>query len=207
MNEKIEERETEDRGDILSALVQAKDDGDSLTHIELLSMCFLLLVAGHETTVNLIGNGMLALMQHPDQFQKLKNDFSLINSAVEEMLRWNGPVETPTWRYASEDVEISGVVITQGDVVLPSLLAANRDPKVFENPNVFDIMRTVNPHIAFGHGIHYCIGAPLARMEGTIAIQKLIERFPNIRLNTSIEHLEWNHSLLIHGMQALPVHY
>ena len=207
INELIEERRAEDKGDILSALIRANEEGDTLDHMELLSMVFLLLVAGHETTVNLIANGTLALMQHPDQFEKLKNDPSLIHSAVEEMLRFNGPVETPTWRWASEDIEVSGVVIPQGDVVMPSLLGANRDPDVFENPNVFDITRTPNPHVAFGQGIHYCLGAPLARLEGTIALSALVTRFPDLRLNTSVDKLEWNGSLLIHGMKALPVRY
>lgn len=204
-NSLIEERRETDTGDILSALVRLKEDGDSLSHMELISMVFLLLVAGHETTVNLIGNGMLALMQHPEQFKQLKNDRSLMKTAVEEMLRYNGPVETTTWRYASEDIDVAGVTIPMGDVVLPSLLAANRDPDVFENPNTFDITRDPNPHIAFGHGIHYCLGAPLARMEGIIAINHLLDRIPDIQLNTDIDSLEWNASLLLHGMKSLPV--
>jgi len=207
VNELIEERRAEDKGDILSALVSAEDDGETMEHMELLSMVFLLLVAGHETTVNLIGNGTLALMQHPDQMQKLQDDPTLIRSAVEEMLRYNGPVECPTWRFGSEDVEISGVIIPEGDVVLPSLLAANRDPDIFEEPDTFDIARDPNPHVAFGHGIHYCLGAPLARMEGIIAINALLERYPKIQLNTAAENLEWNSNLLIHGLKELPVAY
>lgn len=207
MNELIEERRQTDTGDILSALVQVEQDGDSLDHMELLAMIFLLLVAGHETTVNLIGNGMLALMTHPDQMQKLQANPGLMPGAVEEMLRYNGPVETPTPRFASQDVVVNGVTITEGDVVLPSLLAANRDPKVFQNPNTFDITRSPNPHVAFGHGIHYCLGAPLARMEGNIAISKLLSRYPNIQLNVNVADLEWTPSLLIHGMKALPVRY
>lgn len=168
-------------------------------------MIFLLLVAGHETTVNLIGNGMLALMQHPDQMQKLKDDPGLIRTAVEEMLRYNGPVETPTVRWAFQDVEIGGKVIPKGELVMPVLLAANRDPAVFENPNTFDITRDPNRHIAFGSGIHYCVGAPLARLEGVIAINALLERLPTLQLNTAIENLDWNDNLLIHGMKAMPV--
>lgn len=204
-NELIEERRTEDKGDILSALVQVEDDGDTLDHMELISMVFLLLVAGHETTVNLIGNGMLALMQHPEQFEMLKDDRSLLKSAVEEMLRYDGPVDTTTTRFASVDIDVAGVTIPQGDIVLPSLLAANRDPNIFENPNQFDITRDPNPHIAFGHGIHFCLGAPLARMEGQIAINALLDRLPNLRLNADVDSLEWNPSLLIHGMTGLPV--
>lgn len=205
VNELIEERRERDTDDILSALVRIEDNGDRLDHMELLSMVFVLLVAGHETTVNLIANGMLALFQHPDQFELLKANRDLMNGAVEEMLRFNGPVETPTERWASQDIEIGGVTIRAGDLVLPSLLAANRDPAVFEHPDRFDIQRNPNPHVAFGQGIHFCLGAPLARLEGTIAIQALLDRFPNMRLNTSVDQLEWGESLLIHGMKALPV--
>ncbi|MAU09383.1 MAG: cytochrome P450 [Anaerolineaceae bacterium] len=207
VNQLIEQREQEDTGDILSGLVRAEEEGDSLSREELLSMVFLLLVAGHETTVNLMGNGMLALMQYPDQFEMLKQQPDLINSAVEEMLRFNGPVETPTTRFALETVEYKGHVIEQGDILLPSLLGANRDPKVFDDPNTFDITRDPNPHVAFGMGVHYCVGAPLARLEAKIALSKLIERYPNMALNTVVENLEWNGSLLIHGMKALPVTY
>ncbi|GAB5493782.1 MAG: cytochrome P450 [Phototrophicaceae bacterium] len=205
MNERIAERRNNDKGDILSALVQVEEDGDKLDHMELLSMIFLLLVAGHETTVNLIGNGTLLLLQHPEQKQQLIENRSLLKTAVEEMLRYNGPVETPTIRYASEDIEVSGVTIPMGDMVLPSLLAANRDATVFDKPNEFDITRDPNPHIAFGQGIHYCLGAPLARMEGTIAINALLDHLPNIDLNTDVESLRWTENILIHGLQALPV--
>ncbi|MGB1287364.1 MAG: cytochrome P450, partial [Aggregatilineales bacterium] len=166
---------------------------------------WLLLVAGHETTVNLIANGTLLLMQHPDQMQKLQDDPALIDSAIEEILRFNGPVKTPTQRYAFDDIEVGGVMIPQGDVVLPSLLAANRDPQKFENPNVFDITRQTNPHIAFGHGIHFCLGAPLARMEGRTAMRMLLSRFPDINLAVNADELHWNDNILIHGMSALPV--
>lgn len=205
MNAKIEEYQNNPADNILSALVQAEEDGDSLDQMELMSMIFVLLVAGHETTVNLIGNGMLALMQHRDQLDLLRDHPEHIKTAVEEMLRWNGPVECPTLRWAFEDVQIGDVQVAQGDIVLPSLLAANRDPAIFENPNTFDIMRTPNKHIAFGHGIHYCVGAPLARMEGAIAINALLERFPQIDLAVPESSLEWTPSLLIHGMTKLPV--
>jgi cytochrome P450 PksS len=206
VNELIAVRRNDDKGDILSALVRVEEEGDTLDHMELLSMVFLLLVAGHETTVNLIGNGTLALLQHPEQFRLLRENLDeLLPSAVEEMLRYNGPVETPTTRWASEDITISGVTIPEGEIVLPSLLAANRDPAIFENPNTFDITRDPNPHIAFGAGVHFCLGAPLARMEATIAFKHLIERLPNLRLNTPVEMLQWNSSLLIHGMKKLPV--
>ncbi len=207
INELIEARRTTRTDDILGALVHVHEGDDRLDHMELLAMVFLLLIAGHETTVNLIGNGMLALMQHRDQLQKLHDDPSLIRSAVEECLRWNGPVECPTTRWASEDITVSGVTIPKGELVFPSLLAANRDPAVFEHPNTFDITRDPNPHIAFGFGAHYCIGAPLARLEGTIAINALVQALPDIRLAVEVDDLEWNNGLLIHGVQALPVIY
>jgi cytochrome P450 len=121
------------------------------------------------------------------------------------MLRYNGPVETPTMRWSFDDTEMDGNLIRQGDIVLPALLAANRDPAYFENPNVFDIRREPNKHIAFGHGIHFCLGAPLARMEGTIAINTMLARLPKLELNTDVDDLEWNESLLIHGMKSLPI--
>ncbi|GAB1422610.1 cytochrome P450 [Anaerolineales bacterium] len=207
MNERIQERRTEDRGDILSALIREEEAGDQLDHMELLSMIFLLLVAGHETTVNLIGNGVLALLTHPSQFEKLKQQPALIHSAVEEMLRYNGPVETPTLRFASENVEWDGQQIAAGDIILPSLLGANRDPAVFENPDDFNIERSPNPHLAFGNGIHFCLGAPLARLEGTLAISRLIQRYPDLRLVGAVQDLEWNATLLIHGLKHLPVAY
>lgn len=207
MNAMIDERQAGKKDDILSALVHAEDDGETLDRLELLSMIFLLLVAGHETTVNLIGNGMLALLQHPDQHQKLKDDPGLIRPAVEEMLRYNGPVETSTNRFAFEDVEIGGRTIRTGDVVLVSLVGANRDPAEFDNPDKFDITREPNRHIAFGGGIHYCVGAPLARMEGTIAVNALLKRLPNLQLNADAASLEWNSSILLHGMKAMPVRY
>lgn len=205
MNSMIDERRENPQDDVLTGLIQAEESGDRLDRMELLSMLFLLLVAGHETTVNLIANGTLLLLQHPDQMQKLKNDPALIRPAIEEMLRYNGPVETTTFRWTFEDVEIGGVTIPAGDVVLPALLAANRDPAYFENPNVFDITRENNKHIAFGMGIHYCLGAPLARMEGAIAINTLLKRLPNLQLAVDVDDLQWNESILLHGMKEMPV--
>jgi cytochrome P450 len=144
-------------------------------------------------------------MQHPEQMRKLQANPRLIHSTVEEMLRYNGPVETPTLRFVVEPTDYKGHRLRTGDILLPSLLAANRDPKVFPNPDTFDITRSPNPHVAFGFGIHYCLGAPLARMEAAIAINALVQRYPNIRLSVPEEALVWNDSLLIHGMQSLPV--
>lgn len=205
INDQIDMRQASPRDDILSGLVNAEESGDKLNRIELISMVFLLLVAGHETTVNLIGNGMLALMQHPDQLAKLIADPSLIGSTVEELLRYNGPVETPTLRFVVEPTEYKGHHLETGDILMPSLLGANRDPKVFTDPNTLDITRNPNPHVAFGFGIHFCLGAPLARMEGAIAIEALVRRYPHIRLNTPVDSLIWNETLLLHGMEKLPV--
>lgn len=210
MHSLIDERHENPQDDLISALVAAEEEGDRLDRQELLGMIFLLLVAGHETTVNLIGNGTLALLQHPDQMQLLKerlDDEALVKSAIEEILRYNGPVETPTVRWSFEDVEIGGKVIPIGEIVLPALVAANRDPAHFENPNTFDIQRDPNRHIAFGSGIHYCLGAPLARLEGAIAIPTLLRRLPTLKLNAAVEDIEWNESLLIHGMKAMPVRF
>ncbi len=208
MNAMIETRRTEDTGDILSALVRVEDNGQQLDHMELLSMIFLLLVAGHETTVNLIANGMLDLLQHPDQFEMLRNNPDLTNQAIEEMLRYNGPVDGTTNRWASDDLEWDdGHVIKAGDVLIPLLLAADRDPDVFDDPETFDITRNPNPHIAFGHGIHFCLGAPLARMEGNIAISQLINRFPNMRLNIDPSKIKRGNSLLLHNLSTLPMIY
>lgn len=205
MQNLIDERQQQPADDILSALIAAEEDGDRLNREELMGMLFLLLVAGHETTVNLIGNGMLALMQHPEEKNLLVADPGQIRTAVEEMLRFNGPVEMPTLRFAFADIEVGGVVIPRGDAVLPVLLAANRDPNHFDKPHAFDIRRDPNPHIAFGMGIHYCVGAPLARMEGQIAINALLARFPHIDLNIDPAALRWNEGFLLHGMKALPV--
>jgi cytochrome P450 len=208
MNNMIEMRRKADTGDILSALVRVEDDGRHLEQMELLSMLFLLLVAGHETTVNLIANGMLDLLQHPDQFQMLHDNPDLTSQAIEEMLRYNGPVDGTTERWASEDIEWhDGRIIKAGDVLIPLLLGTNRDPEVFDNPETFDITRNPNPHIAFGQGIHFCLGAPLARMEGNIAISKLIDRFPNMSLNIDPSEVQRGNSLLLHNLSALPMTY
>jgi cytochrome P450 PksS len=208
MNAMIEKRRAQPQEDLLSGLVSVKEEGQQLDQQELLSMIFLLLVAGHETTVNLIGNGTLALLQHPDQMQKLMADPTLIKTAVEEMLRFNGPVETTTFRWAFEEIEFGGTKIKMGDVLLAALVGANRDPEQFDNPDNFDITRDPNKHIAFGNGIHYCLGAPLARLEGAIAINTLLRRLPKLNMQPgTVEKLEWNESILLHGMKSLPVRF
>ncbi|MFD7662085.1 cytochrome P450 [Streptomyces sp. NPDC059788] len=194
--------------DLLSALVRTSDeDGDQLSRQELVGMAFLLLVAGHETTVNLIANGTRALLQHPEQLSALRADFSLLDNAVEEMLRYDGPVENATFRFAAEPVEIGGTVIPAGEVVVVSLAAAGRDAERFTAPDTFDITRETRGHIAFGHGIHFCLGAPLARMEGRIAVRTLLERCPDLALDVENEALTWRPGMTIRGPHHLPVRW
>ncbi|WP_331447217.1 cytochrome P450 [Streptomyces xanthochromogenes] len=192
--------------DLISALIEARDEGQRLSHGELTAMAFLMLIGGHETTVHLIGNGMLALMQHPDQLALLHNDPSLITSAIEEFLRYEGSVEVATWRFALEDLDFDDVRVHAGAPVLVSLGSAGRDPDRFENPDTFDITRGDAGHLVFGHGMHYCLGAPLARMEGQIAVGSLVRRFPAIRLAAPVDTLRWREGLLIRGLYELPVH-
>ena len=201
----FEEKRKNPKDDLISALVQAEEAGDKLSEDELLGMVFLLLVAGHETTVNLIGNDMLALLQHPDQLQKLRNAPWLIKPAVEELLRYDGPVETSTERFAREDVAIGETVIPRGEMLMVVIAAADHDPERFPDPDTLDITRTDNKHLAFGKGIHFCLGAPLARMEGQIAINTLLRRLPNLRLKDSPSSLAWRPGLLFRSLKRLLV--
>ncbi|MQA78532.1 MAG: cytochrome P450 [Streptosporangiales bacterium] len=191
--------------DMLTALIQASEDDDSLDHREVVSMAFLLLVAGHETTVNLIGNGVLALLRHPDQLAALRADPGLLPGAVEEFLRYEPPVNMATLRYTVEPVEVGDVMIPEGEFVLVALGGANRDPERFAYPGALDVTRPTGGHLAFGHGIHYCVGAPLARMEGVVAIGRLLARFPDILLAGEPGELQWRQSTLIRGLHELPV--
>ncbi|KAA6213173.1 cytochrome P450 [Streptomyces albofaciens JCM 4342] len=194
--------------DLLSALVRTSDeDGDQLSRQELLGMAFLLLVAGHETTVNLISNGVRALLRHPAQLAALRADPALLDNAVEEMLRYDGPVETATWRFTAEPVEIGGVEIPAGEVVLVGLAGADRDPERFDAPDTFDITRETRGHVAFGHGIHFCLGAPLARLEGRTAVRTLLDRCPDLALDTAPEALTWRTGMTMRGPQHLPVRW
>lgn len=198
----VAKRRKDPQDDLLSALIAAEEKGDRLTEDELLATAILLLGAGHETTMNLIGNGLLALFRHPDQLAKLKADPTLIQSAVEECLRFDGPVQM-TARTALEDIEIDGKTVTKGQQAVIVLAAANRDPAQFVEPDRFDITRKDSSHIAFSHGIHYCLGAPLARVEAQIVINTLLQRMPSLRLAT--DHLEWRETVTIRGLKALPV--
>ncbi len=203
----FKEKHKHPREDLISALVRAEEAGEKLNEDELLGMVFLLLVAGHETTVNLIGNGTLALLRYPEQFRKLREDPSLIKPAVEELLRYDGPVETSTERFAKEDVVIGGTVIPRGEMVLVVIAAADRDPERFRDPDALDITRVDNRHLAFGKGIHHCLGAPLARMEGQIAIGTLLRRMPELRLKEPPESLAWRPGMVLRGLQSLPVEF
>ncbi|GAB2973252.1 cytochrome P450 [Amycolatopsis acidiphila] len=191
--------------DLLSDLVHVSEAGDQLSEVELISMAFLLLVAGHETTVNLIGNGVRALLARPDQLAALRADPSLLAGAVEEFLRFDGPVNVATLRFTTEPVPVGDVVIPADQFVMVSLLGANRDGEKFADPDRLDITRPTGGHLAFGHGIHYCIGAPLARLEAEIAIGRLLARFGTIELDGEPAQLRWRDSTLMHGLETLPI--
>jgi cytochrome P450 len=190
--------------DLLTALVAARDEDDALSDHELLSMAFLLLVAGHETTVNLIGNGVLALLRHPDQLARLRADESLLPGAIEELLRFDGPAHTTTMRCAAEALTVGGVDIAEGELVMIGIGAANRDAEHFADADQVRVDREPT-HLAFGHGIHFCLGAPLARLEGVVAIGTLLRRFPGLRPAAPAESLRWRPSTLLRGLVELPV--
>lgn len=192
--------------DLLSELVHVSDDADgTLTQGEILKMTFLLLVAGFETTVNLIANGVLALLRYPDQLARLRSEPSLLPGAIEEILRFESPLDIATLRFTTEPIQVGPVEIPADQLVHVSLLAANRDSRRFADPDTFDITRQNAGHLAFGYGIHHCVGAPLARMEGRIAIGRLLNRFPDITLDADPSTLRWRISTLMHGLESLPV--
>jgi cytochrome P450 len=202
---KFEERQRAPADDLITALLQAEEAGDKLSRQELHAMVYLLLVAGYETTANLIGNGTLALLQHPDQLAKLRRDPALLPFAVEELLRFCAPVVMSTSRYAAQDVTLGGKVIPKGDMVFVVVMAANRDPARFPSPDVLDITRADNKHLEFGHGNHYCLGAPLARLEAEIALGTLLRRMPGLRLGVAPGALTWRPGLVTRGLVKLPV--
>jgi cytochrome P450 len=190
--------------DMLSAIVAVSEDADRLSADETVSMAFLLLVAGHETTVNLIGNGMLALLRHPERLAELRADPDLTPRAVEEFLRFDGPVDLATFRHTTEPVEIGGTVIPPGEVVLVALASANRDPDQYPAADELDLHRDAG-HLAFGYGLHHCLGAPLARLEGDVAFRTLLARFPDLALACEPDQLTWRSSILLRGLTRLPV--
>jgi pimeloyl-[acyl-carrier protein] synthase len=198
----IGERRQTPRDDLLSRLIAAEEEGDKLSEEELLSTCVLLLVAGHETTVNLIGNGVLALLRNPGELARLREDPALIRSAVEELLRYDSPIQLNS-RTALEDLQVDGRLVKKGEQTINLLGAANRDPEQFTEPDRLDLGRQDNRHLSFSAGMHFCLGAPLARLEGQLAIGGLVARFPALDLAT--EDLRWRETVTFRGLQALPV--
>jgi cytochrome P450 len=191
---------------LISQLIEARDEGDQLSEGELIATVFLLIVAGYETTVNLIGNGLLLLLQHPEKLAWLRNNPDRIENAVEEFLRYSGPVEMSTVRFAAEDMELSGEQIKKGDAIFISLASINRDPEIFENPDELDLERDASPHMAFGKGIHYCLGAPLARLEAKIAFRSLLEKFETISPAIPLEDMRWREGMLMRGLIECPIY-
>lgn len=201
----IAERAARPRDDLISAMVAAREQDDRLSADEVLAMVVLLLTAGHETTVNLIASGVLALLEHPDQLARLRDEPALLGPGIEELVRFVVPAEQATQRYAREDVTIAGVTVPQGSLVLAVLASANRDGRFFDDPDTLDVARANNRHLSFGQGMHYCLGAPLARLEGQTAIGALLRRAPGLRLAVAPRELRWRGSIILRGLEALPV--
>ncbi|WP_416370586.1 cytochrome P450 family protein [Streptomyces sp. PR69] len=198
--------------DLISGLIRASDHGEHLTENEAAAMAFILLFAGFETTVNLIGNGVYALLRNPEQRERLQTSLAagergLLHTGVEELLRYDGPVELATWRFATEPLTVGGQEIAPGDPVLVVLAAADRDPERFAEPDTLDLSRADNQHLGYGHGIHYCLGAPLARLEGQTALATLLTRLPDIRLAADPADLRWRGGLIMRGLRTLPVEF
>jgi pimeloyl-[acyl-carrier protein] synthase len=202
LREVIAERRREPRDDLISGMIAAQEERDALTDAELLATSNLLLVAGHETTTNLIGNGLLALLRHPDQMGRLREDPGLVPGAVEEMLRWDSPVQA-TIRVATTTVEVGGQTVAPGALVVAMIGAANRDPVVFPEPDRLDVTRADNRHLSFGFGPHFCLGAPLARLEGEVVFRKLLARYPEMRLGSG--EIRHRPNFALRGLLALPV--
>jgi cytochrome P450 len=205
VRELIARKRAEPQDDLLTALLQAEEAGDRLSEDELVGMVFLLLVAGYETTVHLITNAVAALLQHPEQLARLRAEPGLLDAAVEEVLRYRGPVQATKPGFALEDVTLHGVTIRKGTPTIPLLAAANHDPAVFPSPEAFDVGRTPNHHLGFGHGAHFCLGAQLARLETRIALRSLLERSPRLRLAVPPETLRVRNVPLWHRHASLPV--
>ena len=198
----VPERRARPQDDLLSGLLAAEEQGDKLTQDEVIAMCLLLFIAGHETTVNLIGNGTLALLRHPDQLTKLRAEPALIGNAVEELLRYDSPVQR-TARITTTEVELAGQLLPKGALVITALGAANRDPAQFADPDRLDVTRKDPRHISFGFGIHFCLGAPLARVEGQLALGTLLRRAPDLAL--AEVNPEWRESSVLRGLKRLNV--
>lgn len=193
------------REGLLTALVQVEEAGDRLSEDELLAMAVLLVIAGHETTVNLIATGTLALLEHPEQMERLRGNPALIGPAIEELLRFSNPLETATMRFARQDVTVAGTSVPRGALVLAVLASANRDENQFDHADLLSLARQNNRHVAFGLGTHFCLGAPLARLEGQIAINTLLRRFPKLELAVPVKALRWRATPVLRGLESLPV--
>lgn len=194
--------------DLLSRLILAEIEGEKLNEIELYSMVFLLLVAGHQTTMSAIGNGTLVLLQHPAAWNTLHNEPGLMPNAVEELLRYESPLSrTAIPRWVTRDIELGGYLMRRGDMIIAILSSANRDETQFACADSLDIERKPNPHLAFGNGIHYCLGAPLARMESEIAFNTLIQRFPDLELSINFEEIVWRPTPSLRCVERLPVRW
>jgi cytochrome P450 len=200
LRELVKERRKQPQDDLLTGLIQAEEEGQRLNEQELISTVFLLLFAGNETTTNLIGNGILNLLRHPEELERLREHPELMRAAIEELLRFDGPVQLTT-RFASEPIELDSYTIEAGDYIEFVLGAANRDPEQFPEPDRLDLGRRPNRHIGFGHGIHFCLGAPLARTQGQIAIAALVTRFPTLAL--ARDDLRWRHNPILRGLEEL----
>jgi cytochrome P450 len=198
----VAERRRQKGGDLISLLLDIEEDGEVLTEEELYAQCVMLLFGGHETTRNLIGNGMQALLQHPEELSRLRGQPEMIRSAVEELLRYESPVQY-AGRILKEDMELCGARLRQGDVIAFMLGAANRDPQQFKDPCCLNLTRLNNAHLAFGAGPHFCIGNQLARLEGQVAILRMVQEFPRMRLAS--ERPEWAPNIGLRGLRALPV--
>lgn len=203
--ELVEQKRKHPGDDLLSGLVRTTDQDDQLSRDELIGMAFLLLVAGHETTVNLIANCVLSLLENPRQLAKLRGDLDLVPDAIEETLRFESPVATATVRYTTEAVSVGDTEIPADQIVFVALGSANRDGERFDESEAFDLTHSTKGHLAFGHGIHFCVGATLARLEGQIAVRRLLERFPDLALAAEPETLRWRVSNLMRGLEKLPV--
>lgn len=201
----VERKRREPAGDLLTALIEASDEGDRLTEPELVDLMTQMLLAGHETTVSLIGNAVVLLARHPEQLTALRADPALVPAAIEEVLRYESPAEATLLRVATADLTIGDVTIRAGEGVLAHTGSANFDEARFADPVRFDITRRDNPHLGFGHGIHFCFGAPLARLEGQVALAALLDRFPELRLAVPPEEIEWRPPLTVRGPSAVPV--
>jgi cytochrome P450 len=203
----VEARQREPDDALVSALIAARDGDERLNQRELQSTIFQLIVAGHDTTASLIGNGVVALFRNPEAMARLRADETLIPHAIEELLRYDAPVPHSTFRYATEPIELGGVTIPAGAQVIINLASANRDPDHYRDPDRLDVDRADNRHLGFGHGIHFCLGAPLARMEGQLALRSLLTRFPDMRLAVADDELHWGHGdgLVLRGLTELPV--